>query len=172
MRALIFLLLIGFSAVCFGQEEQVYMKLYNAEGKMIAGNVTIQRFEGAIQALTLSSSGDHNTELTFTMPVSGASARLKGMQANREELLTGTISAMRVNEQNGTLQPNYIIKMEKVTIITCTDSKGSGGSTVTNVVLKATRIGWTYYTSDRSGKSVISQKYGWDSSTGQSWNNF
>lgn len=171
MRTLIFLLFTILTSVCFGQNEQVFLKLRNAQGKMITGDVTVKGFEKAIRALTLSSSGDHNTELIFTMPITGASGLLKSLLDSREELLDGTVSVMTTDSQNGTLQQKYTIKLEKISLIACTDSKGSGGS-VTNVVLKATRIGWTYYTTDHSGRTVVSQKYGWDASTGQSWSNF
>jgi hypothetical protein len=39
-------------------------------------------------------------------------------------------------------------------------------------VITATRIGWTYYQIDATGRSGISRKYGYDSETGKEWTNF
>jgi hypothetical protein len=42
----------------------------------------------------------------------------------------------------------------------------------TTVTLQATRIGWTYYQTDRAGTQVVTNKYGFDAETGGQWTNF
>jgi type VI protein secretion system component Hcp len=42
----------------------------------------------------------------------------------------------------------------------------------TTVTLKATRIGWTYYQTDKTGAAAVSRKYGWDEDTNAEWSTF
>lgn len=168
---LLFLLLIP--GLCFSQTTYVFIKLTDAKGIQVKGDATTKGFERTIRALTTSSSGKNNTQFTFTMPVTDAGAALKRAMANGELLLNATVSVMTVNGATGALQPSYTITMERIRVTACAESMGCNAQMTTGVNLNATRIGWTYYTADRSGTNVVvSQKYGFDAETGMAWNNF
>ena len=168
---LLFLLLIP--GVCFSQTTYVFIKLTDAKGIQVKGDATAKGFERTIRALTTSSSGKNNTQFTFTMPVTDAGATLKRAMDNGELLLNATISVMTVNGATGVLQPSYTITMERIRVTACAESMGCNAQMTTSVILNATRIGWTYYSADKSGTNVVvSQKYGFDSGTGLPWNNF
>jgi len=168
---LLFLLLIP--GLCFSQTTYVFIRLTDAKGIQINGDATSKGFEKTIRALTISSSGKNNTQLSFTMPVTDAAAILKRAMSNSEVLLNAKVSVMSVNGATGALQPTYTITMERIRVTACAESMGCNAQMTTGVMLNATRIGWTYYTADRSGTNVVvSQKYGFDAETGMAWNNF
>jgi type VI protein secretion system component Hcp len=172
MRTLLFILLM-IPGLCFSQSTSVFIKLTDAKGTQINGDATMKGFERTIRALTTASSGKNNTQFTFTMPVTDAGAILKKAMGNGELLLNATVSVMTVNRVTGNLQPTYTIKMEGIRVLACAESMGCNAQMTTGVNLSATRIGWTYYTADRSGTGVVvSQKYGFDAATGMAWNNF
>jgi type VI protein secretion system component Hcp len=159
--------------LCFSQSTYVFIKLTDAKGMQINGNVTTKGFERTIKALTTSSSGKNNTQFTFTMPVTDAGAMLKKAMNSGELLLNAKVSVMTVNSLKSTLQPSYTITMEGIRVEACSESMGCDSQMTTGVILNATRIGWTYYSADKSGtNTVVSQKYGFDAGTGMAWNNF
>ena len=122
------------------------------------------------QATTITSGGKNNTQLGFTMQVSGASADLKKAMNNGEFLLTGEVTVVTPNQGSGALQ--YTIKMEQLKVLSCAEAMGCNNIMSTTVSLQATRIGWTYYTQGRTGAATISRKYGWDADTNAEWTNF
>ncbi|MBS1566156.1 MAG: hypothetical protein JST39_17365 [Bacteroidetes bacterium] len=64
---------------------------------------------------------------------------------------------------------NQII-LEDIKVLNCADDAASG---TTRIKLKATRIGWVYYSVDpKTGKNSTTNKSGWDTITGASWTNF
>jgi hypothetical protein len=67
---------------------------------------------------------------------------------------------------------NYTIKMENITVLSCEESLGCNGVMDTSVTLQATRIGWTYYQTGKTGTPVVSKKYGWDAGNNREWTNF
>jgi type VI protein secretion system component Hcp len=170
MRTLLFFLLL-IPGLCFSQSTYVFVRLTDAKGIQINGNATMKGFEKTIKALTTSSSGKNNTQFTFTMPVTDAGAALKKAIDSGELLLNAKVSVMTVN--GSILQPSYTITMEGIRVAACAESMGCNAQMTTSVILNATRIGWTYYSTDKSGtNAVVSQKYGFDSGTGLAWNNF
>ena len=171
MKTLIFFLLLIPSLV-FSQTSYVFIKLSDAKGNQIIGDSNTRGFERAIRGLTTASSGKNNTQFDFTMPVTGAAATLKSALANREQLLNAMVYVLTPNPSTGALQYSYTITMQDIRVIYCAESMGCNNMTTTGVSLVATRIGWTYYTTDRSGNAVVSQKYGFDSQTGGAWSNF
>jgi hypothetical protein len=62
--------------------------------------------------------------------------------------------------------------MEKIRVQGCSEAMGCNSAMTTTVTLQATRIGWTYYQTDRTGALVVSNKYGYDAETGGQWTNF
>ena len=171
MKTLLFILLL-IPAIGFSQTSYVFVKLSDAKGNQIIGDATARGFERTIRGLTTASSGKNNTQFDFTMPVTGAAATLKSALANREQLLNAMVYVLTANPSTGALQYSYIVTMQDIRVIYCAESMGCNNVTTTGVSLVATRIGWTYYTADRSGNAVVSQKYGFDSQTGGAWNNF
>jgi type VI protein secretion system component Hcp len=168
---LLFLLLIP--GLCFSQTTYVFIKLTDPKGVLVKGDATAKGFERTIRALTTSSSGKNNTQFTFTMPVTDAGATLKSAMNSGELLLNATVSVMSVNGATGVLQPSYTITMERIRVTACAESMGCNAQMTTGVNLVATRIGWTYYSADKSGTNVaVSKKYGFDAETGTAWNNF
>ena len=171
MRNLLFVLLL-IPVLSFSQTSSVFIRLTDAKGTAIVGDATTRGFEKSIRAFTTSSSGKNNIQFNFTMPVAGAGAILKSAMAGGEQLLNATVYVMVPNSMSGVLQSSYTIKMEKIRVLACSESMGCNNVMTTTVSLQATRIGWTYYTADRSGSVSVSQKYGFDAETGKAWNNF
>jgi hypothetical protein len=62
--------------------------------------------------------------------------------------------------------------MEGIRINACSESVGCNNTMGSNVVITATRIGWTYYQYNSKGTQTVSRKYGYDANTGQEWTNF
>ncbi len=60
------------------------------------------------------------------------------------------------------------IVLQDIKVESCTDDLTSGK---TKIKLKASRIGWIYYTYNIKG-AMTSSKSGWDTVAGQAWNNF
>ncbi len=170
MRTVIFLLLL-IPAMSFAQRQDVYVKLTDSQGSQIKGDAVTRGFERWMQALTVNSGGKNNTQLSFTTTISGASAELKKAIANGEWLMNGQVSVMQV-AGGESQKAAYIIKMEKIKVLSCSEMMGCNGVMTTSVTLQATRIGWTYYQTNKMGTQVVSNKYGYDAETGGQWTNF
>lgn len=164
LLALLMIPLLGQSQV-----QDVFIKLTDANGKQINGTSLTRGYEKWITGLTISSSGKNNSQLNFTMEISGAAADLKKAMSQGELLLNGYVSVI----QGGQMQTKlYTINMEKIRVITCSESMGCNNTMTTTVVLSATRIGWTYFQVGKTGVSTVSNKYGYDMETGKAWTNF
>lgn len=169
MRTTILLLLL-LPLLGSSQNPQVFIKLTDNSGQRIKGEAFVKGYEDAILATSTSSAGKNNTGFEFTMRVTGASADLKRAMSNGQPLSTAQVFVVTPNQGAGTML--YSIKMEQVSVLSCTEAMGCNNAVATTVSLQATRIGWTYYTLSKSGTATISRKYGWDSSTASEWNNF
>jgi type VI protein secretion system component Hcp len=169
MRIIIFILLLS-PLFSFSQNADVFIKLTDARGQQINGESSRKGYERWIQANSTNSGGKNSTQFSFTMTVSGASADLKRAMANGEFLSKAEVYAVSPNMGAGSLV--YSIKMEQVTVLSCTETMGCNNMMSTTVSLQATRIGWTYYTQGRTGVATVSKKYGWDASTNTEWTNF
>jgi type VI protein secretion system component Hcp len=169
MRTIILaLLLLPFVAAA--QKTDVYLKLTDATGLPIKGDAVAKGFERSIGILSFSNSGKNNSQLAFNMSVSGTSADLKRAMGSGSVLPNGILTVT----QPGPGAPiiSYTIKMENIKISSCSESMGCNGVMNTTTVLTATRIGWTYYQIDATGRSTVSRKYGFDNETGREWVNF
>jgi type VI protein secretion system component Hcp len=163
------LLLLPFTSVA--QKTDVYIKLTDATGQQIKGDVITKGFERNIGALSFASSGKNNTQLSFTMSIGGAAADLKRAVASGSLLLNGVLTVV---QSNGSGMPivSYTIKMENIKVNSCAEAMGCNNVLTTTTVLTATRIGWTYYQTSPNGAQTVSRKYGFDSDTGREWTNF
>lgn len=168
----ILLLLLFIPLISFSQKTDVFVKLTDARGQQIKGEAVLKGYERWIGATTISSGGKNNTELSFTMAVSGASADLKRALANGELLLNGQVTVLSPNQTTGSPAISYTIKMENMAVTFCNEAMGCNNIVNTTVNLRATRIGWTYYQIDRTGVQSVSKKFGWDADTQAEWTNF
>lgn len=171
MKTIIFLLLLT-PLIGFTQKTDVYVRLTDPKGVQIKGESTLKGFERWIGATTINSGGKNNTVVSFTMPVSGASADFKRVMANGELLLNGQVTVLSASQTGGSPVISYTIKMENIAVTSCTEAMGCNSVMNTTVTLQATRIGWTYYQTDRTGAQVVSKKFGWDTTTQAEWTNF
>jgi len=171
MKTIVLLLLIT-PIIGFSQKTDVFVKLTDPKGLQIKGESTLKGFERWIGATTINSGGKNNTLLSFTMPLSGASADLKRAMANGELLLNGQITVLSSSQTMGSPVISYIIKMENIAVTSCAEAMGCNSVMNTTVTLQATRIGLTYYQIDRTGAQVVSRKFGWDADAQTEWTNF
>lgn len=172
MRTIIFILLLcPISSIA--QKMDVFIKLTDARGQQIKGEAVLKGFERWIAATSINSGGKNNSQLDFTMNISGASADLKRALANDELLLNGQVTVI-TSASDGSIRPvtAYTIKMENISVLACSETMGCNNQMTTTVTLKATRIGWTYYQTDKTGATAVSRKYGWDEDTNAEWASF
>jgi type VI protein secretion system component Hcp len=168
-KIILFFLLLPFLG--FSQTTSVYIKLTDAHNQPIAGESVLKGHEKWIQATSTNAGGKNNTQFSFTMPVSGASADLKRAMANGQALSIAEVHAL-VSNGGGAPLLSYTIIMQQVTVLSCTESMGCNNIMNTTVSLQATRIGWTYYSQSRTGIATISRKFGWDAAVNAEWTNF
>src|ERR1043165_8362908 len=158
MRIIIFALLL-LPVFGLAQKNNVLIKLTDARGQQIKGEALLKGFEKWINAATISSAGKNNTQLSFTMAISGASADLKKAMTTGELLLSGQVTVLSPNETAAAPLTVYTIKMERIAVTSCAEAMGCNNVMTTTVTLQATRIGWTYYDQARSGAQVVSRKF-------------
>lgn len=170
MRTFFFILLF-IPLFTLAQKTEVLIKLIDARGLQIKGDAVLKGYEKWIGATTMNSGGKNNTQLSFTMAVSGASADLKRAMLNNELLINGQVTVLASNQTTYVPSVSYTIKMEQISVLSCSETMGCNNVMNTTVILQATRIGWTYYTTT-GGTQTISRKFGWDTSTGKEWTNF
>ena len=105
------------------------------------------------------------------MNISTTSADLKRALASGELLLNGQVT---VTTLASSFRPvtAYTIKMEMLSVLACSETMGCNNQMATTVTLKATRIGWTYYQTDKTGAAAVSRKFGWDEDTKSEWTIF
>ena len=169
MKKIIFILML-LPLTVLAQKQEVYLNLNDATGMQIKGDAVKRGFERSIYILSFSSGGKNNSQLSFNMNVIGASADLKRLMSNglllQNAILTVTDPKMAV--QNIL----YTIKMEGITVKSCTEAMGCNAAINSSAVVTAARMGWTYYQQDGTGKLIVSRKYGYDNEAGKEWTNF
>jgi type VI protein secretion system component Hcp len=170
MRTIISLFLLA-PIFSIAQTTSVYIKLSDSKGQQIIGESVLKGHEKWIQASTTTAGGKNNTQFSFTMPVSGASADLKRAMANGQALSIAEVHALVPNGGGAPLF-SYTIMMQQVTVLSCTEAMGCNNVMNTAVSLQATRIGWTYYSQSRTGAATVSRKFGWDAAANAEWTNF
>ncbi len=171
MRIILISFLMLIASVSFSQLPGVYLNLTNPGGARINGTSQLKGYEKWIQAITFSTGGSNNTQVNFTMEISGASADLMAAMNNGSLLPKGQISSLDYGG-GGNTRMVYTITMQNIRVLACNDVMGCDKALVTSVQLQATRIGWTYYEQTPDGRIVVSRKYGYDAETGQPWEKF
>ena len=168
MRTIIFILLL-LPFFSLAQKMDVFIKLADAKGQQIKGEAVLKGFERWITATSINSGGKNNSQLNFTMNISGASADLKRALSSGELLLNGQVTVTTPDVTSGRPVTAYTIKMENIGVLACSETMGCNNQMITTVTLKAIRIGWTYYQTDKTGAAAISRKYGWDEGANAEW---
>ena len=113
MRTIIFTLLF-LPLFCVAQKTDVFIKLIDARGQQIKGDGVLKGFERWIAATSITSGGKNNTQCSFTMAVSAASADLKRAMANGEILINGQVTVLSSVQTGGAPVISYTIKMENI----------------------------------------------------------
>jgi len=165
MRKIFFFLVI-IPAISFAQRQETYAKLINASGMQIKGDAVTKGFERWIIALTNSNGGKNNTEVTFTMNISGACADLRNANINGEILQKSELTTTQTS-RDGRMPVVKNIKMEGIKVISYSES-----GTEASVTLRANRIGWIYYQQSTKGTWTVANKTSYDASTGGIWKDF
>lgn len=165
MRTIIFLLFFS-PFISVAQRTETYLKLVNASGLQLKGDAVTKGFEKWLFITSSSQGGKNNTQLTFTMNISGASADLRKAVSTGEFLNTGDLTTIQVDAEGRRVTISQV-KMEKVKIISYAES-----GTQATVTIQSTRIGWIYYQQSNKGTWVVSNKYSYDAETGGEWKGF
>lgn len=163
--------LLFIPVLAFSQKNNAYAKLTNAAGAPIKGTSVAMRYERMIEALSLqSNSSSNDTRISFMMPVSGASGELRSYINSKQTLQKGEVFVTGRDAQRVLLI--YKIDMEKIYVESCNDVQDGNGQMMTQVVLRAARIGWTYFSVGKNGANTVSSKSGWDSEKSMAWTGF
>lgn len=170
MRTLILALLL-LPLISAAQKTNTYIKMTDASGQQIKGDASAKGFERSIGVLSFAAAGKNNSQLSFSMNITGAAADLKRAMSSGSLLPNGILTVTLPNFSGAPLT-SYTIKMENIYVNSCSESMGCNGVMTSTAVITATRIGWTYYQTDNTGRSVVSRKYGFDNETGKEWTNF
>src|SRR4029077_5940194 len=96
MRTIIFILLLS-PFHSFSQNSDVFIKLTDARNQQIKGESVTKGYERWIQATSINSGGKNNSQLSFTMQVSGASADLKKSLASGDLLSKAEVCVVAPN---------------------------------------------------------------------------
>lgn len=166
----LFIALLLLPLLAASQTSEVYINLTNPAGQPIKGESVTRGYERWIQGLSIASGSKNNSQINFTTSIAGSSADLKKAMASGQFLLNGQVSVIQIGAEKPVTQ--YSIKMERIKVLSCSESMGCNGQMSTAVTLQASRIGWTYYSTGKGGLQIVSNKYGYDFDTGGAWNNF
>lgn len=169
MRTIILSLLL-FPLIAAAQQTDTYIKLTDASGQQIKGDAVVKGFERNITVLSFASAGKNNAQLTFNMNLTGASADLKRAMSSGALLPNGILTVIKPGIYSPVI--HYTIKMENIRVNSCSEMMGCNNQTNTTTTITAARIGWTYYETDKTGKTVVTRKFGFDNDSGKEWTNF
>lgn len=176
MKIKLFLTVLLLPVLAFSQKTETFLSILDASNVPIKGTATKERYENTIiinslqaDAQTTQRGGKVNNQISFTMPICGASAEFKRALSTGRTLPKGDFSVVT---SALSVMVNSMIRVEEVTILSCTDAVGCNGAMSTTVVLVANRIGWTYYTPNKAGVNTISKKFGWDAQMNREWTGF
>lgn len=163
MKLLLFALLLP--VICFGQRHESFGKFSAPDGTIIRGTSMVKGFEKQLEVSNLvGTPAGNNTTVRFRVPTGEAAGILRNLMNTKSRLRSGEISVTVPGEKRTT---DYRIILQDIAVEECVEAEG-----MTTLQLKAGRIGWIYYTTDRRGKTIISSKSGWDESTKDVWTEF
>ncbi len=165
MRLLLILLCFLPRAV-WAQKEEGFAKFVNEDGSLIRGSSVTKFYERQIPVYNLqTNSGTNSTVLRFSMTTENAANILHQNFLTGKKLLSGEIANTYTNFSGRLVR--YKVNMEDVTIEDFAEADG-----VVTIQLRATRMGWTYYSYTKSGLQSVSSKTGWDAANRTAWTNF
>lgn len=147
-------------------KQQVFLQLVDASGQSIRGTSLQRGFERQIIATDFSGVTTGNPQIKFTMPSGAASAMLANLQGSKQQL---SYAVFTITEQGeATLNITSTVRLEDMSVVSVNDANGS-----TDVTLKASRIGTTYFQNNRkTGVRTVSSKTGFDFANKQVWSSF
>lgn len=162
-----FLLLFVLPLLATAQKgKDIFGKFINADGSTIKGTSVVVRYERQLELYNLvSNSTSNNTVIRFSIPVSAASGSFRNLVNSKLRLRSGEIIVTAISTDMRITE--YKISLENIAVESCSDNNG-----FTEIQLNATRIGWTYYTTNRTGINTVSSKTGWDAEAGKPWTTF
>jgi type VI protein secretion system component Hcp len=157
---------IAFSSATQQKEQQVFLKLIDASGQTIRGTSVQRGYERQIEVTNFSGYTTGNSQLKFTMPSGSATAALANVQGSKQQLPSALFTITQIGEV--TINITSTVRLEEVTVLSVSDVNGS-----TEVTLKASRIGVTYFQMNRrTGVQTVSSKTGFDFANKQPWTSF
>ncbi|KIC90524.1 hypothetical protein [Flavihumibacter sp. ZG627] len=160
------LLLCFLPLVAWAQKDESFAKFVNEDGTLVRGSSVTKFYERQIPVYNLQSNPTANsTVLRFSMGAENAAGVLHNNLLSNIILPQGEIIVTYTNFSGRLVR--YKINMENIKVVDYADADG-----VVTIQLRATRIGWTYYTYTKSGLQSISSKHGWDAETNTAWTNF
>lgn len=163
MKSLFLLLFLPFAA--FSQQVENFGKFKSAEGAVISGTSLAKGYEKQLEVNNLKGTpAGNNTTLRFEIPTSPATAHFRNALNSGKKLPNGEIVVTVPGERRAL---DHKIIMQDIEVVQCSDGNGT-----TALELKAVKIGWVYYTTDKRGKAKISSKAGWDLAANDTWTDF
>jgi len=171
MRTLILAALL-LPCIAFSQKSETYLSITD-NNIPVKGTATKGGYEGFIAITSLQAEGISTKptmrgtdQVTFSMPVSTASADLKRALFRGVALPRCEFTILSANNQDQILCK---IKLEDIYVNSCSDEVGANGVLYTSVVLSASRIGWAYFGPGNAGPNTIIRKFGWDTMKNGEW---
>ena len=163
MKSLFLVLL--FPVFAFGQRQESFGKFNLPDGANIRGTSTVRGYERQLEVSNLiGTPAGNNTTIRLQIPTCDAVGSFRNLLNTKQRLRNGEIAVTVPGEKR---KLDYRIVMQDITVEECVDAEGQ-----TTLQLKAGRIGWIYYTTDRRGKSAILSKAGWDEAKNDVWTEF
>ncbi|WP_421943145.1 hypothetical protein [Pedobacter sp.] len=141
-------------------------KFTNTDGAIIKGDALTRGYERQLEISNLvANSANNNNTISFAIPISTASGVFRNALNGAQKLRSAEITVTTINAEKRTV--TYKINLEDIAVNQCADRNG-----FTNLQLTATRIGWTYFATDRMGRTTVSSKNGWDAENKKAWVGF
>ncbi len=160
------LLIAGSGAATAQSQQQIFLKITDANGQLISGTSFQKFYERQIIVTNFSGVTAGNAQVQFTMPSGGASATLASMQGSKETIPYAVFTNIVPAEPTWNVLST--VRLEAIRVMSVTDANGS-----TSLTLQAGRIGTTYYQNNpKTGIRTVSGKTGYDFKTRQAWNAF
>lgn len=162
----LFILLCCIPLTVLAQKDEVFAKFINEDGTIIKGSSLVKLYERQIPVNSVESNASANsTVVRFTMNQEAAVAIFRDLLLTRKKIRSGEIAITYISLDRRLVR--YKINMENVSVSEVADANG-----VITIQLNAARIGWTYYSYNKSGLQTISSKNGWDAERRTAWTNF
>lgn len=159
-------MLILLPVAAFSQRDKAFAKFTAGDGVTVKGSSLARGYERQIEVYNLNaSSANNNTTVTFSMPISAASGAFRNAANSNSPLRTGEIVVLA--PVGDVEKVTYKIVMEEAVVVECEDANN-----ITKVKLRATRIGWVYYSTSVKGATTVSSKSGWDAAAKKAWTGF